>query len=271
MPDLTSSPKLRLDLVSSLAALGACILLLSYWAIFYLTTDDGIVRSAVVSFNNAVPAIALAWLVHLALERYVWPARMAVRLLMQVPLSILFALTWYLAILVVRELRGDWLTEGFSIQPFVPVAFAWQMFQGITFYALAALASLSIWLSRRLSAAGNEAPSGPAQETQTILLRTGEGAESVSTDTIVSISGAGDYSEVRMPGRTIYSTTTLAEFEARLPQDKFLRAHRSHLVRLGAIERSEPAGNGRTTLHLLDGHSIVASRAGTRLLREAIL
>ena len=265
----------RLSLTSRLVAAGSAILFLSYWSIFVLTTDDGAAGAASASLNNTASAIVLGWLVHIVLDRHVWPARMATRLAAQVPLSVLFALAWYLAILVVRELRGDWFSQGFAITPFVPIAFAWQMFQGVTFYALAALASLSIHLAGRLYAAEREAGRGAATpepvSPPAVLMRTGEGNESVAIDSILSISGAGDYSEVTLPGRTICSTTTLAEFESRLPQGDFLRAHRSHIVRLAAIERSEPAGNGRTTLHLVDGRSIVTSRAGTALLREAAL
>lgn len=271
MPAAPSQPNPRFDLISGLVAVGAGLLFLGYWAIFYLTTDDGIARSALASVNNTLPAIALAWLVHLILDRYVWPTGMAVRLLVQLPLSILFALTWYVAILVIRELRGDWLTEGFTIKPFVPIAFAWQMFQGVTFYTLAALASLSIVLSRQLREARQIAEPDRSAQAPTLLVKTPDGPEAVAIEAITSISGAGDYSELTLPGRIVLSTTTLAEFESRLPQDHFFRAHRSHIVRLGAIDRSESGGNGRTILHLRDGRSIMTSRAGSRLLREAAL
>ncbi|MGB3721950.1 MAG: hypothetical protein WA979_03915, partial [Pacificimonas sp.] len=208
MPEKPSQPTPYHDPISSLVAAGAGVLFLSYWAIFYLTTDDGFAGSALMSLNNTLPAIALAWLVHLILDRHVWPTRIAIRLLLQVPLSILFAVTWYLAILVIRELRGDWLTEGFSIKPFVPIAFAWQMFQGVTFYALAALASLSIVLSRQLREARATAePNRPAQAS-TLLVKTPEGTEAVPIDVISCVSGAGDYSELALPGRTVLSTTT---------------------------------------------------------------
>ncbi len=257
------------DPTSILAIAGAVILFASYLTIFLLTTDDGVWGSTISAMNNAVPAIGLAWLTHLVLDRYIWPAHLTIRLAVQLPFSILFALGWYVAILVIRELRGDWLIEGFSIRPFVPIAFAWQMFQGVTFYALAALASLSIYLTRRLQVVAGDGTAKVGAKSHTILIRTGDGTETVAVDSIISISGAGDYSEVRIPGRIIFSTTTLTEFESRLPAEMFFRAHRSHLVNMNAVQRSEPAGNGRTTLHLQDGRSIATSRAGTRLLREA--
>jgi hypothetical protein len=262
--------------VPLLVGIGAILLFAAYWSIFALTTEDGVARGAVQAFNNTLPAIVLAWLTHLVLDRHVWTARPALRFAVQIPLALLFALAWYLAILVIRQLRGDWIANGFEIQPFVPIAFAWQMFQGVTFYALTAVSSLAIVLHRRLTAvtdaeraeaAAASAPVAP----DTILVRTPEGSEAIPIESITTISGAGDYSELALPGRTLLSTTTLAEFESRLPPGRFLRAHRSHIVRLGAVVRSEPIGNGRTAIHLADGRAITTSRAGTRFLREAAL
>lgn len=255
----------------SLVCAGAALLFIAYWLIFALTTDDGVGRGALQALNNTLPALGLAWVIHLMLFRYVWNATFAVRLIIQIPLSILFAFVWYIAILVIRELREGWLTNGFSTRPFVPVAFAWQMFQGVTFYALTAVTSLAIFLNRRLHDAQNIIAPRLNSVASTILARTSDGTESVQIQAITLISGAGDYSEISLPGRAVLSTTTLAEFEMRLPQDQFFRAHRSHIIRLDAIERSEPGGNGRTIIHLTDGRTVTTSRAGTRLLREAAL
>ena len=261
----------RIDPVTRLVLAGALILFLAYWTIFAVTTDDDLLHSAIDALNNVVPAMALAWIAHLLLERYVWRLPMQWKVLSHLPAAIIFSLAWYVAILVIRELRGDWLTEGFVVRPFVPVAFAWQMFQGVTFYTLAALASLSIVLSRRLAEMTNILEGPVRDSSKTLLLRTIDGAESVAIESITTISGAGDYSELRTSERKYLTTTTLADFEKRLPKDAFLRAHRSHIVRLAAIVRSEPAGNGRTTLHLIDGQDLVTSRAGARLFRETIL
>ena len=258
--------------VRAIVVVGAVLLFLSYWAIFVFTTDDGVAHGAVQAANNAVPAVGLALIAHLALDRWVWPARPFVKVFAHLPLALGFALTWYLTILVVRALQSGSLEEGLFLRPFVPIAFVWQMFQGVTFYALTAVSSLALALTRELAAARSVAlpePDKPASDS--LLIRTADGAENVAPDTIVSISGAGDYSEIVLPGRTILSATTLAEFEARLPPGHFIRAHRSHIVRLSAIERSEPAGNGRTVLHLVDGRNVTTSRAGTRVLREAAL
>jgi two-component system, LytTR family, response regulator len=68
--------------------------------------------------------------------------------------------------------------------------------------------------------------------------------------------------------RRILSTTSLARFEAILPSEHFVRAHRSQIVRLAAVTLAEPAGNARLLLHLEDGTRITTSRAGAKRLRE---
>ena len=270
---MSERPPARIGSATVLVAAGATLLFAAYWLIFALTTDDGIVRGAGQAASNAIPALLLAIAMHAFLVRSIWSRRPVVRLTAQVPLALGFAIAWYLSVIVLQAWRTGSLAEGFTLRPFVPIAFAWQMFQGVTFYALTAVSSFAIVVSRELEELRQThlAPRTPPAPTDELLVKTGDSAERVAIDSIASISGAGDYVEIALPGRTILSATTLAEFEGRLPQDRFIRAHRSHLVRVGAIERSEPAGNGRTALHLVDGRTLVTSRAGSRALREAAL
>lgn len=255
----------------SIVGIGAALLFFAYWLIFALTTDDGLLGGGLSALYNTVPAIILAVVSHLLLERFVWNRPRWLQFAVQVPAAILFAIAWYLAILVVRGLRGGWIVDGFSVTPFVPVAFAWQMFQGVTFYALVALASIAIVMRRRIASLSELVAGAPRSQARptSILVKTQDETQNVAIDEIVSVSGAGDYAEVTLANRTLLSSSRLSKFEAALPDDLFIRAHRSHIVRLGAIMRTEPAGNGRTMLHLLNGSSVVTSRSGSRLLREA--
>lgn len=256
-----------------LVAIGSTLLFIAYWLIFALTTDDGLLRAGASALYNAAPAIILAIVTHLFLTRFVWTWKRWIKLAIQVPAAILFAFLWYLLILVVRSLRSGWAADGFLVAPFVPVAFAWQMFQGVTFYALAALASLAIVMRDQIADLSKQAAITDCSLTPptTIMVRTGNETQSVAIDDIVSVSGAGDYAEIVLADRTILSATRLGKFEDVLPDHLFIRAHRSHIVRLTAITRSEPAGNGRTVLHLSNGSSVVTSRSGSRAFREAAI
>lgn len=249
----------------------AVLLYVAYWLIFAITTDDGVIGSMGTAFNNAASAIALAFITHAVLDRFVWSQSQWVQLAAQIPAAMGFAFVWYLAILVIRGLRAGWTETGFSVAPFPPIAFYWQMFQGVTFYGLVALASIAIVMRRQIVALMEQTQQDRPERAPptSILVKTQDETHNVALDEIVAVSGAGDYVELVLADRTLLSSTRLSRFEALLPENQFVRAHRSHLVRLGAITRTEPAGNGRTVLHLLNGSSIVTSRAGARLVKDA--
>ena len=84
-----------------------------------------------------------------------------------------------------------------------------------------------------------------------------------------AIRGAGDYAEIVTRSARYMSTRSLEHFEDTL-SPVLLRVHRSHLVRLGAIERTEPAGNGRLQLHLVNQDTVTTSREGGKRLRALV-
>jgi DNA-binding LytR/AlgR family response regulator len=61
---------------------------------------------------------------------------------------------------------------------------------------------------------------------------------------------------------------SLAELERQLPDRRFVRVHRSHLISLDALETAEPIGGGRMRVRLKGGLQIDTSRGGARLLRQ---
>ncbi|WP_181815722.1 LytTR family DNA-binding domain-containing protein [Alteripontixanthobacter maritimus] len=170
-----------------------------------------------------------------------------------------------------RDLPSGWVQNGFIVRPFVPIALIWQLFQGLLLYTVVAMASLAAELATRVRV--QEALFGKSERVTATNLIVKEGSEhsSVGFDEIIRVSGADEYIEVVLAERSILTTSSLAQIEARLPENLFFRAHRSHIVRFGAIVRSEPAGNGRTTLHLMNGNAVITSRSGTRLLRESAI
>jgi two-component system, LytTR family, response regulator len=103
------------------------------------------------------------------------------------------------------------------------------------------------------------------------FIRSGDEIQPVDVDLIVSIAGADDYAEVATLKGKHLVRMTLAEFEKSLDPARFIRVHRSRIVNFERIVRAEPAGNGRMLLHMEDGEAIVASRAGSRLLRDRVI
>ena len=276
------------------AGAGAALLLVvAYFLVFLVTgaaNPPGAVRRALI---NVVPAAILAVPAYLLLRRRI--ARLAP--LAQAPahlaLALAYALAWYLGIQVLYGLENGWMTTGLTPRSFSGIAFTWQMFQGVTLYAVIAGAALAARfrdearqarealaeargaLARAAEARGAVsppalAPAAPPAPPRQLLLRQDREIVPVAVADIVRVSGAGDKAEVVTRTARVLTTTNLTELEAALP-DGFLRAHRSHVVALGAVLHAEPAGNGRLTLHLLNGDSVTTSRAGARAFREAAL
>jgi two-component system LytT family response regulator len=64
---------------------------------------------------------------------------------------------------------------------------------------------------------------------------------------------------------------SLGELEARLDPTSFVRVHRSAIINLGRLERTEPAGGGRLLAHMSNGETIQVSRAGAQALRRFLI
>lgn len=265
-----TSPEDRLPRRDQDAKLALCLgvlLFLCYMIVFWLTVDQSPLRHVRDALVNTAPAMLIGTLMHGVLTPFVWPRRALVQLIVQIPLALLFASSWYLAIILARSLGGNWLTEGISAPPFVYIAFVWQMFQGVTLYAAIALFSLVLHLRRQLAARSADVAAAPGQP-DTLLVKVDGELTSLSLSDIISISGAGDYSEITLSRGKRLSTTSLNTFEDRLPPDRFLRVHRSHIIRLSAVEKAEPVGNGRLLILLSSGDTVTASRSGARALRS---
>lgn len=258
------------------AALVALVLVFAgYAAAFIATLDQPLSASLFYAANNTIGLGLVGTAFYQLLTRFVLPRPVPVAALLHVPLAVAFALAWYLCTIVSFGLTPAWLRAGISVAPFGPVAMAWQMFQGVTLYA--ALALFACWqaaLARldRLAPAAEPVPESPSatparEAVGSLLVRCDREVVPVALHDIILISGLDGYAEVVTPARRLLSTTTLARFESILPPEQFIRVHRSHIVRLGAIRHAEPAGSGKLLLHMDSGDLVSTSRTGARALK----
>jgi two-component system LytT family response regulator len=86
---------------------------------------------------------------------------------------------------------------------------------------------------------------------------------------IIRLEAADDYVEVHANDKSYLMNITLNDFERRLDPRHFRRVHRSHIVNVNHIQLIETY-NRRLLLSLADGSKIVASRAGTKDLRDLV-
>lgn len=246
-------------------SLGAMLALFCYYTVFAVTTEMNVGRTVTTSLINTGTVWELGFAVREVVRKLIVGRPPLFQICAHAGLAVLFSLAWYLLTISLLGWRDGSLLEGTIISSFRGVAFVWQIFQGLGLYgAAAALAVMAAVRQPALAAA----PSPPIEaRSDRLLIRTGDEIRSVDVADVILIAASDDYSEIVTPTARHLSRKSLGEYEAELPST-FVRVHRSTLVNLDRLVSAEPAGAGRLTLHLAGGESVVASRAGARLIRE---
>lgn len=95
----------------------------------------------------------------------------------------------------------------------------------------------------------NEEPPRPALTT--LLVSKGADECLIQLGSIESLSAAGNYVEIVANSQCYLLRAPLKQVEDLLPQEEFLRIHRSHIVKRESIARikTQPSGNGTVQLH----------------------
>lgn len=103
-----------------------------------------------------------------------------------------------------------------------------------------------------------------------VLVREGEAIQVLTVSAIDYVEARGDYVVFRARGGEHKKLQTLAELEALLPADRFVRIHRSYLLNVDRIARLELYAKDSRVAVLKDGTRLPVSRAGYRRLRELL-
>lgn len=74
------------------------------------------------------------------------------------------------------------------------------------------------------------------------------------------LEAAGNYVRLHLGESSYLYRISLTELEEQLPDDRFVRVHRSAIVNLDRIDRIEPTGSGDFEIRLRSGHSVKMSR-----------
>jgi two-component system, LytTR family, response regulator len=245
------------------------LLLAAYSTVFELTMAKGWADSITIALSNVVPLALLAAATYAILKHIVLRSTVLTQMTWHVCLGPLFALMWYSMLITIQALIEALSTGRIEIGRFSAVAFVWQMFQGLVLYALVAATGYALRGGRAT------APVRIVQSQarlQRYLTKQGDELVPVSIEDIVLIRGAQDYAEVATAdGRAHLVRMTLAEFEERLPDDGFVRIHRSTIINIAHLGRAEPIGSGRMALHLAGGHTVEASRNGAQAIRNLVI
>lgn len=90
----------------------------------------------------------------------------------------------------------------------------------------------------------------------------------ISVDQIVRIDATSGGVSMVTEGANFSSDSSLGEVQDRLNPREFIRIHRGHIVNLSHVAKIEKYDERRFLIRLDDGSRLVASRRGSKLLRD---
>jgi two-component system, LytTR family, response regulator len=134
---------------------------------------------------------------------------------------------------------------------------------------------------RRTQAARNE-PAAPllsraresleqAPPLSRIFVRDGVRILPIPLASLERAQGADDYVTVHTAAKEYLVSVRLSDLEDHLAAASFLRIHRSHLINLEHVTSIEPYDGARVEVVMRSGARIIASRAGSKRLRDLAL
>jgi two-component system LytT family response regulator len=115
-------------------------------------------------------------------------------------------------------------------------------------------------LERVRHAAAHVSPATETPSGKRLPLSIGQRTHLVPILQIDLVLAHGNYLEVHAAGATYMIRNTLADFQAKLEPENFVRLHRSAIVRIAAIREIKPVGSGRFRIGLHGGRHLHSGR-----------
>lgn len=115
-----------------------------------------------------------------------------------------------------------------------------------------------------------EEPEHNAEELNRVVVKQGSHVEIIPADTIIYIEAADDYVLINTPSNKYIKQKTMKYYAQNLPQDLFVRIHRSYIINIEQIDRIEPYTKDDYQILLKSGITVPASRNGYKTLREKL-
>jgi two-component system LytT family response regulator len=104
-----------------------------------------------------------------------------------------------------------------------------------------------------------------------IFVRDGNRIVPIPLASLERAQGADDYVTISTTTKQYLVSIRLSDLEGRLSGSNFLRIHRSHLINLEYVISIEPYDSARAQVLMKSGARIVASRTGSKRLRDLAL
>ena len=103
-----------------------------------------------------------------------------------------------------------------------------------------------------------------------IVVRDGPRVQIIPVEKLAAAGAQDDYVALRSEGKTYLKSQTLASLAASLDPARFVRVHRSHLIRLEHLDRLEAYAKGSYVAILTDGSRVPVSREGHARLKTLL-
>ncbi|GAA0892007.1 LytTR family DNA-binding domain-containing protein [Fulvivirga kasyanovii] len=123
---------------------------------------------------------------------------------------------------------------------------------------------------KELVAKIQESREGAREELDRLVVRLGSKIVIISLDKVDFIEAQDDYVAIHSEGKKYLKQLTMKYLESSLPENQFVRVHRSYIVSIGSIDRLEAMSKDTYVAILKSGAKISVSRAGYSSLKEVL-
>lgn len=222
----------------------------------------GLAGPIVWELSSWISLIAFFWIPWVGYRLAPPPIRPRWKLLLHVPLAVLFSLAHVAGFIALRKLVYWFAGQSYDFGAFVP-HFLYELRKDALGYALfiAGFALIEHLLRQQ---ALIETPG----QTLTFDIRDGAKLTRVSLSDILAVTSAGNYVEfVLRDGRRLLMRSPLSGVETELARRGFLRTHRSWLINAAKMTALRPEGSGDYTVELEGLNAPLSRRYPEALLK----
>jgi two-component system, LytTR family, response regulator len=108
-----------------------------------------------------------------------------------------------------------------------------------------------------------------SQDSSRLGLKIRSGTQYFDSEVIDYVTAHDDQVEVHCGNRVVKVNQTLLEVERQLGQVKFVRIHRSCIIRIAAVQEIMPMPSGRYRMRFRDGQTVFSGRSFQARIRKA--
>lgn len=101
-----------------------------------------------------------------------------------------------------------------------------------------------------------------------IFVKTGSHIDVIPVDEISHIEAQDDYIELHTPKGKFLKNETMSSIENRLPEENFIRVHRSSIINTEQIEKLEKYGKENYIIILKDKTKVMVSKSRVKQLKD---